>query len=106
MFDKLEDGSELKKPLENLLATNQNIQAEVQGENNEIIRLGDLSTLNAGLVLLEQRKKFNKKNADSILAKSRSINRRLIGKVTIIRDIQNPRKARKIVREVKLMALK
>ncbi|MHA1397173.1 MAG: hypothetical protein ACTSSF_05650 [Candidatus Heimdallarchaeaceae archaeon] len=63
----------LKKPLENLLATNQNIQAEVQGDNNEILRLGDLSTLNAGLVLLEQRKKFNKKNADSILAKSRSI---------------------------------
>ncbi len=62
----------LKKPLEGLLVANQNTQAEVQGENNEMIASGDLSVLNAGLVLLEQRKKFPKKNADAILAQSRS----------------------------------
>ena len=62
----------LKQPLENLLSSNQNLQAEIQGENNEVISVGDLSTLNSGLVLLEQRKKYSKKNADAILAKSRS----------------------------------
>ncbi|MHA1483540.1 MAG: hypothetical protein ACTSQA_08935, partial [Candidatus Heimdallarchaeaceae archaeon] len=62
----------LKHPLENLLASKQNLQAEIQAENNEMIQTGDLSSLNSGLVLLEQRKKYSKKNADAILAKSRS----------------------------------
>ncbi|MCK5410224.1 MAG: hypothetical protein KAJ30_08155 [Candidatus Heimdallarchaeota archaeon] len=62
----------LKDPLENLLASKQNLQAEIQTENNEMIQTGDLSSLNSGLVLLEQRKKYSKKNADSILARSRS----------------------------------
>jgi hypothetical protein len=63
----------LKHPLENLLASKQNLQAEIQTENNELIQIGDLSSLNSGLVLLEQRKKYSKKNADAILAKSRSL---------------------------------
>ncbi len=63
----------LKHPLENLLASKQNLQAEIQTENNELIQTGDLSSLNSGLVLLEQRKKYSKKNADAILAKSRSL---------------------------------
>lgn len=62
----------LKHPLENLLASKQNLQAEIQAENNELTQTGDLSSLNSGLVLLEQRKKYSKKNADAILAKSRS----------------------------------
>ncbi|MBY9002194.1 MAG: hypothetical protein KGD64_14840, partial [Candidatus Heimdallarchaeota archaeon] len=62
----------LKNPLEIILANKQNLQAEIQGENNEIIRTGDLSSLNSGLVLFEQRKKYSKKNADAILARSRS----------------------------------
>ncbi|MHA1201683.1 MAG: hypothetical protein ACTSQ4_04090 [Candidatus Heimdallarchaeaceae archaeon] len=62
----------LKHPLENLLVSKQNLQAEIQAENNELIQTGDLSSLNSGLVLLEQRKKYSKKNADAILAKSRS----------------------------------
>lgn len=63
----------LKHPLENLLASKQNLQAEIQAENNELVQTGDLSSLNSGLVLLEQRKKYSKKNADAILAKSRSL---------------------------------
>ncbi len=62
----------LKHPLENLLASKQNLQAEIQAENNELIQTGDLSSLNSGLVLLEQRKKYSKKNADALLARSRS----------------------------------
>ncbi|MHA1346509.1 MAG: hypothetical protein ACTSVO_02140 [Candidatus Heimdallarchaeaceae archaeon] len=62
----------LKQPLENLLASKPNLQAEIQAENNELIQTGDLSSLNSGLVLLEQRKKYSKKNADAILAKSRN----------------------------------
>ena len=63
----------LKKPLENLLTSNQGLQAEIQGENNEVVGTGDLSMLNAGLTILEQRKKLPKKYSDEIVAKSRSI---------------------------------
>ncbi len=62
----------LKHPLENLLASKQNLQAEIQSENNEMIQTGDLSSLNSGLVLLEQRKKYSKKNSDALLSRSRS----------------------------------
>ena len=63
----------LKKPLENLLSNNQNLQAEIRGDNNEVIKGGDLSMLNAGLTILEQRKKLPKKYADEILGRSRSL---------------------------------
>lgn len=58
----------LKKPLEELLITNPDLQAEVQGENNRLSNLGKLSELNAGLKLLQDRKDFPKKNADQIIA--------------------------------------
>ncbi len=63
----------LKKPLENLLSSNQGLQAEIQGDNNEVIGTGDLSLLNAGLTILEQRKKLPKKYSDEIVARSRTI---------------------------------
>jgi hypothetical protein len=63
----------LKKPLENLLSNHQGLQAEIQGESNEVIGTGDLSLLNAGLNILEQRKKMPKKYSDEIVARSRTI---------------------------------
>lgn len=63
----------LKHPLETTLATSPDLQVEIQGDNNEIISNGDLSTLNTGLKILEQRKSFPTKNADAILALSREL---------------------------------
>ncbi len=62
----------LKKPLEDLLEVDQKIQGEIQADTNELIKEGDLSLLNSGLNLLEQKKKLPKKYADEILSRSRS----------------------------------
>ena len=63
----------VKELLEKRLAESTDLQGEIRGENNEFISTGGLEKFDAGLKLLQQQKKFPKKNADALIALYREL---------------------------------